>query len=421
MKILWIVNSLLNEISAKLYGKPANGLWMDALLSDFRGKDGLEIAVATTAKRKDRFEYRSDNISYFVLPDEPPILYNENKKSNIAAWRKLIEDVKPDIIQVWGTEFKHGLCALREAGNIPSIIYMQGYLRAIAKYYTAGISYDELKKTRTFRDFVKRDGILAKQRKYYASAEKEAEMFRLAGRIISENQWCNINVRAAHPDIEIFNCPLNINPVFSKYEWKADAVEPHSIICTAPGYTIKGLHMLLRAVALLKKKYPDVKLYIPGDKEPYEGLIGALRKDGYSLYIEKLTKELGLDENIVWLGRLPQEGLAAEYAKRRVFVMPSSIENHSSSLKEAMMVGTPSVSSYVGGIPEYLAHGESGFIYRFEEYEMLADYVSRLFDDDELAKRFSDAGRERMLRLHGKSATSDVILRIYREIAEETK
>ena len=421
MKILWIVNTLLDEISRKLYGKPENGLWMDALLSDFRGKDGIEIAVATTTKRKNCFEYRSGNISYFVLPDEPPLLYNENKKSNILAWKTLIDDVKPDIIQIWGTEFTHGLCALRVAKDIPSVIYMQGYLRSIAKYYTAGIPDRELKKTVTFRDFVKNDGILAQQKKYYASAEKEVEMLRRAGRIISENQWCNTNIRAAVPDIKIFDCPLNINPVFGTHKWEVDNVEPHSIICTAPGYTIKGLHMLLRAVALLKRRYPDVKLYIPGWKESYEGFIGKLRKNGYSLYIEKLTKKLELDENIVWLGRLPQEGLAAEYAKRRVFVMPSAIENHSSSLKEAMMVGTPSVSSYVGGIPEYLTHGESGFLYRFEEYEMLAEYVSELFEDDELAKRFSAAGRERMLRLHGKSATSDVILQIYRDIAGVAK
>ena len=62
----------------------------------------------------------------------------------------------------------------------------------------------------------------------------------------------------------------------------------------------------------------------------------------------------------------------AGYPKTRVFVLSSSIENHASSLKEAMMVGTPSIATFVGGVPEYVRHGENGFLYRFEEYEIMA-------------------------------------------------
>ena len=83
------------------------------------------------------------------------------------------------------------------------------------------------------------------------------------------------------------------------------------------------------------------------------------------------------------------------------------------------MVGVPSVASAVGGVPEYVNHGENGFLYRFEEYEIMAGYVERLFADDALADKFSKAGREKMLEMHKESATSDVILGIYRSILEE--
>ena len=58
---------------------------------------------------------------------------------------------------------------------------------------------------------------------------------------------------------------------------------------------------------------------------------------------------------------LSEEKLAEQYAKTRVFVLSSSIENHASLLKEAMLVGTPSIATFAGGVPEYMRNGENGF------------------------------------------------------------
>lgn len=417
MKILWIVNGLLNNFSLHLFNKPSNGVWMDALLEDFKNKEGYELVVATTMKTKKELKYIDENIKYYALPDTFPSLYNENKKSNIRAWQKLIEEEKPDLIQVWGTEFTHGLCALRLAKNIPSVIYIQGYVGSIARYYQAGIPYNELKRTLTFRDVVRRDSILRQQKKFFKQSIKEAEMLKLAGRIISENNWCNANLKAVVPDLKVYNCPLSVNKVFFDYRWDIDKTEKFSVICTASGYTIKGLHILLNAIVLLKRKYPDIKLYVPGTPQVSDGsLKGFIRKNGYTKYIEKMIKRFNLSENIVWLGTLSQEELAKEYTKRRVFVMPSAIENHSSSLKEAMIVGMPCISSYVGGISEYVTHGENGLLYRFEEYAVLADYVSKLFEDDALCNKLSTEARTSIAKLHDGEDLLERITKIYSEI-----
>jgi glycosyltransferase involved in cell wall biosynthesis len=199
-----------------------------------------------------------------------------------------------------------------------------------------------------------------------------------------------------------------------------ESAEPHSVICTASGYPLKGLHMVLRAVALLKKEYSDIKLYVPGSKMISDGSVQwLLRKRGYTKYIEQLIKELKIEENIIWLGQLSQEQLAKQYAKTGAFVLSSSIENHSSSLKEAMMVGVPSIASAVGGIPEYVRHGENGFLYRFEEYEIMAGYIKKLFDDDKLAEKLSEAGRQDMIRLHGGTDVFETMRDIYHGIAGE--
>ncbi len=420
MKILWIVNSVLDTLSQHLYHKKGNGLWMDALLESFKGQQEYQLVIATTAKLNKVVKIVESGICYYALPDQPPTLYDENKAENIATWKQLLDEEQPDLIQVWGTEFTHGLCALRIATHIPSIIYMQGYMGSIARHYLAGIPEYEWKKTITFRDFIKRDNVLQQQKKYYKASEKEKEMLRLAGNVISENEWCGMSIQTISPNINIYTCPLSMNKIFEEKTWKVNEAEPHSVICTASGYPLKGLHMVLRAIAMLKEIYPDIKLYIPGPKMVSDSSVQwRLRKRGYTKYIENLIEELKLSKQIEWLGYISQEELAEYYTKARVFVLSSAIENHSSSLKEAMMVGTPSIASSVGGVPEYMQHGVNGFLYRFEEYEIMASYIMRVFEDDKLAMKLSRNGKTDMLKLHGGNDIYDKMQKIYNKVLEE--
>lgn len=372
-------------------------------MQSFTERNEHDLVIAVTAAVSETIRMEENGIVFYALPDQPPILYNENKEGNIRAWQKLLSDERPDLIQVWGTEFTHGLCALRAAVGIPSVIYMQGFIGSIARHYTACMTHDELKRSVTFRDIIKNDSIVKQQKKYNASTSKEKELFELSKNVICENDWCENSIRAVVPEVNIYRCPLSINQIFAQKDWDIGKAEHHSIICNASGYPLKGLHMLLRAVALLKKKYPDIKLYVPGEKVISDGSVQwLLRKRGYTKFIEKLMKELDLYGNIIWLGALSQDKLAEQYSKTRLFVLCSAIENHSSSLKEAMMVGTPCVASSVGGVPEYVTHGENGLLYRFEEYDILAMHIKRLFEDDTLSGRLSANAKESMRKLHGE-------------------
>ena len=64
-------------------------------------------------------------------------------------------------------------------------------------------------------------------------------------------------------------------------------MESHTIMCPAADYPIKGLHMLLKALAIVKKQYPDVKLYVPGSPlRPTNTLKAKLKETGYAGEIE---------------------------------------------------------------------------------------------------------------------------------------
>lgn len=422
MKVLWIVNTPIDALGERLYDKRINGVWMDALLSDYRKRGGFDLAVATAAKIKKTICFESNGVKFYAVPDNLPILYDEKKRSNYSAWREMIEKEQPDLVQVWGTEFGHACCAIHAAKdlNIRSVIYMQGFMGSIARHYLAGMTHKEIISNITLRDILKHDNIEDQQKKFYAAAKRETTEFNISGNVICENKWCEQGIKAVSPNTNIYTCPLSISEEFTAVKRTRDSYNRHTIICNASGYSIKGLHILLRAVALLKREYPDVKLLVPGSKMVSSGSVTqSLRKRGYNKYIEKLIKQLDLKDNIIWLGYLLQKDLAEYYAKSHVFVLCSSIENHSSSLKEAMMVGLPCVASAVGGIPEYLRHGENGFLYRFEEYDIAAAYISEIFKDDDLAQRLGSLAREEIIKLHETGDIYNRILEIYNSVLSQ--
>lgn len=418
MKILWITNAAIEPLGSHLFGRKINGAWVSAMLSDFErhGEHSIVIATASPVKKPLRLVNNHGTV-FYALPDDYPIAYNENKKGNIEHWHALIEAEKPDMIQVWGTEFTHGLCALRVAENIPSVIYMQGVLDAIARYYYAGIPESEIRRNITFRDLIKRDTIFDQCKRYRRNSAKEAEMLQRAGNYISENHWCNAHIKAIAPNAVAHHCPLSIGQSFLKYAWDINRVERHSIMCTASGYPLKGLHIMIEALAILKKEYPDVKLYIPGTKFVSDGsLQWIIRKRGYTKYIERLIKRLDVADNIVWLGYLSQNELAKRLSTTHIFALTSALENHSSSLKEAMMVGVPSVASDVGGIPEYIDNGRNGLLYRFEEAELLAEHIFSFFESDIMASKIGEAGKADMLNLHSSTDIYTMMCDIYSKI-----
>lgn len=144
----------------------------------------------------------------------------------------------------------------------------------------------------------------------------------------------------------------------------------------------KGVKYLLRAVALLAKSHPKVKLIVFG-RGPLE---------------EKLKSEaesLGIANNVIFFtNRLPDEGLARLYAACDAFVLPSVWEPFGMVLAEAMAVGKPVIGCSIGGIPEIVTP-ECGFVVPPRDPEAMADKLFKLASDPRLCKRMGVAGRRR--------------------------
>lgn len=391
MKSLWIVNKCCGSFHQKKYGKKATGgQWLDAMLEEASAVFDDSIVVVNIEKSSRVNYFQDGNVTYYTLQGEPNSKYDYKSKKALNEWKKIFDKENPDIIEIWGTEFPYSLAAMSVAKDLPAVIYVQGILDSIAKYYFSGLTEKELKRAITLRDVLTKTTIKQTKRDYEKRSAYENEIVKRAGHIIVENQWAAAYYRKISPDVQVHFLPISISNSFREHNWSEEKMQPHTIMCSAANYPIKGLHMLLKALAIVKKSYSNVKLFIPGTVlKDTKSFKSKLKQGGYDRLIKKMMVDFDLTENVVYTGRFTANEMAEKMSEVNCFAMTSSIENHSSTLKEAMTVGTPCVSSYVGGIPEYAHHEENCLLYRFEDYEMLAYNICRLFEEKELRAKLS--------------------------------
>ena len=103
---------------------------------------------------------------------------------------------------------------------------------------------------------------------------------------------------------------------------------------------------------------------------------------------------LGLDEYVRFLGQV--RDVPGLLARAKLFVLSSLTEGISLTLLEAMASGLPIVATRVGGTPEVVADGESGFLVSPQKPAALADALLRLHRDHDVCVRLSEAGRRRV-------------------------
>jgi len=109
----------------------------------------------------------------------------------------------------------------------------------------------------------------------------------------------------------------------------------------------KGVDVLLRAAALLKKNPLEVRVVGDG---PERGRL------------EVLTRQLGMNGRVRFLGRVPHERMPAVYAEADLFCLASRAEGCPNVVLEALASGVPVVATAVGGIPEWVEDGRNGFL-----------------------------------------------------------
>ena len=142
---------------------------------------------------------------------------------------------------------------------------------------------------------------------------------------------------------------------------------------------VKNHPALLRAVAILIQEIPDIEVFLVGD--------GKLRAD-----LEKMSSDLGITANIRFLGE--RQDIPAILAGLDISVLTSTSESSSNAILEAMAAGLPVVATRVGGTPELVQQGETGFLVDSGDDTQLVDALRTLLQNESLRRQFGLRGRE---------------------------
>ena len=415
MKILWIVN-IIFPYPAKKLGMQENafGGWLTGLLDGVLKCDDMEIAIATVYKGKDIKEFYDGKIRYYLLPGAPTTKYNKILEK---YWKEINDRFKPDLVHIHGTEMTQGLAFQNACANAKSIVSIQGLVGEIGKVYYGGIPVKEIAKNITFRDIIKNDNIIQQKCRFIQRGENEKKSIKKAMAIIGRTTWDYANVKAINPNVLYYKANETLRSDFYNHVWNIKEMSKYTIFTSQASYPIKGLHFLLEAVAILKEKYQNVKLYVAGENITNRGI----KLSGYGKYIQKLIKKYGLENNIEFTGILNSNQIVQRVLDTNVFVLPSAIENSSNSLGEAMLLGVPCVASNNGGTMDILEHKKEGFLYPYTEPAMLAEYIARYFENDDLCLKYGENARKKALETHDRTKNVEELIKIYKGVLEKNE
>ena len=416
MKVLWIVNMVLPDVAAEINLKTSpSGGWLVDYANMLACSPDVELATMTYANVEKDLDVMACGMRNFIFAGGGKRLLFDHPQT-AGDCQKVLEAFQPDLIHIHGTEYAIGAAMVKLRPDIPILLTIQGILKRISEEYYGGLSLLERSKIKTW------DSVLKCKTPFFAkmlmgmNARREKYVLENVRHVTGRTEWDKATMLSVNDALVYHRFNYNLRSQFyDAPKWDVNTMDRHTIYTGAATYTLKGLHVLLRAVAIVKKRYPDVCLRVPANKGDYRSA------NAYERYILRLVRKMGLEKNVCFVGRKDAAGVAEMLAKSHVCVVPSAMENASATMCEAMMVGTPGICAYRGGMTDLLCDGQTGFYYDFNEYPVLASRIMRVFADDELCVKFSkQVIREAELR-HNRERNFTQLRDLYSELLMEKK
>lgn len=197
------------------------------------------------------------------------------------------------------------------------------------------------------------------------------------------------------------------NPIPDAYFEIAGAGEPGRILFAGRVIPRKDPITAIRALALLRERFPEVSLRIAGETEA---------EPAYARRVRALVDELGLGDAVHFLGQLDEEALLREYAACSLFLLTSVQETAPVVIEQAMAAGRPVVATAVGGVNGLLTHEVTGLLAPAGDAAAVADALARLLSSPAERARLAQEARRQALQRFKASAVVEQTLAVYREV-----
>lgn len=199
----------------------------------------------------------------------------------------------------------------------------------------------------------------------------------------------------------------------SKYHYRAPKLEgSQNILSVGRLVEKKGHHILMQAFHKIKDKFPNATLTIIGKGELEE-------------HLTSLATQLNLGDSFRLLQHLPKGEVREHMANADLFCAASleatngDIEGIPNTLKEAMALGVPVISTNHAGIPELITHNQEGFLVQENNVDELANALEFMLNERVLWETYTTAARQKVEQFFDSSKQLQLQAKYYDELLGE--
>lgn len=440
MRVLWLCNIMLPAIAREL-GLPYSNRegWLTGLYERIcmennadkknvdKGNDDknsmIELGICfpvedvsgINCEEKGRLRLKGTNTLCYPFAENlaTPEIYDASIE---IRFKEILDDFRPDMMHIFGTEFPHTL-AMTRAFDRPEriLVGIQGLCFACADAYMADLP-ERVINRRTFRDRIRKDSIRQQQEKFRIRGEREKEALGNILHITGRTDFDRRETEKVNEKAEYHFMNETMRSPFYDGRWEARKSVPYSIFLSQGDYPLKGFHYVLQAMPRILEDYPEAVVYVAGNSViDHKTLKDKIKLSSYGKYLLELIKTKHLEDHVKVLGRLSAEEMKEQFLKSSLFLCPSSLENSPNSMGEAMLLGVPVVAADTGGIPSMIAE-EEGLLYEAGNVDRLAEAVMRVWKEPEETVRRAERARVRAFRAHDGDRNYKRLLEIYKEI-----
>lgn len=411
MRVLWFE---ITTPSAYTSSGQVLGGWQDSLENLVKEEKDIELIVSfisnnpAPARVINGVQYEPIYIKYNYFEKlQKRFTWDVEERTYVNAALNVVKKVNPDIIQVFGCEFPFGLIAEKVA--IPIVIHIQG---AIIPYhnasyppnYNVGIFFRRL-----WPNFVAQIYAYVKEHKEVTRVKMEERIWKRVNYYMGRTKWDESLVKLFNTSAQYFHVEEALRQPFwkTKKKWVPNSSSKKKLLSIGIGTFWKGPDMLLKTANILKSSGLNFEWLVAGE----------IRND-----VKKIVEKhegLKFEEcNVKILGFKNSEDIIELLTTCSIYVHTAYIDNSPNSICEAQLLGTPVISTFVGGIDSLITNNEDGVLVPANDPWRMAQSIIDISYDYNLQIEMSRKSMEKARLRHNNQLIINQLINCYYSIVK---
>lgn len=407
MRILWFTNN------SSCYSDNTGGGWISSLEDELKRKASIQLGICFYENREAKVE--NEDVTYYLLPrpqkslvyilkqviSDKSVSSCNHEKIAIPALLKVVDDYKPDIIHVFGSENIFGL--LSYYIEIPIVLHIQGVLLpCLNAFLPPSLSWNHfLFDSLNIKQIL---GNISEKIAWERNCVTERRMMQNIKHLMGRTDWDKRVAEILSPNAFYYHCDEILRDVFYDNLKRELPVKPTFITTISP-FLYKGYDVILKTAQILK-------CYMGIDFE--WKVFGDVRAST----VEKKLKIEPNSVNVTLMGRASADKIKNALLNATAYVHTAYIENSPNAICEAQMLGCSCIATNVGGVSSLIEDGKTGILVPANDIYQMAHQIAYLSRECSINMTMGEASQKVARLRHDKAKIVSRVLEIYQQILE---